>query len=435
MKKLILLVTLIVVILPQLCYPEEEVVWETEQIPYLHDVLVAPQSELLYNINGKTLEIRRISDGVKIDSIIMENIPNYLYKMSITDDGRYIAFSGDNPYVIIYGLQERKEVKRITTIAYEREEYGKNVIYNTEQWTSSSISPDGTKITGIATASDGEMTNFVVIDIATEMVLFEQRRITYDHFNPEEKFHKWHTSEFSPSGDYIVAQMEYREENNVNAPDSVYIYKTETFEFYDVVLNNYDNEYNAIEFSNFSPIFSFVSNRTYFYNLQSKTIIETSMNSDIWGLTYSRNSNQVIYGFDWNCEIYNFETKGTSYKYENLFKPEATTLDNSKLISVLYNNIYCLNTYWITTSIENNDNEVIITPNPTNGTVNITLDCLSPQITYQIINSTGQNLETKLIDNYNTSLTINFSNYPVGIYYLTINCNQNLITYKIAKEG
>jgi hypothetical protein len=84
---------------------------------------------------------------------------------------------------------------------------------------------------------------------------------------------------------------------------------------------------------------------------------------------------------------------------------------------------------------EQYEDEIIISPNPTNGLVNITLDCQSPHIKYQINNTSGQNLESKEIANINNSLVLNFINYPVGIYYLTIECNGLPKTYKIVKEG
>lgn len=201
MKKLILLT---VVTLPQLSFAEEEVIWETEKIGGLNEVEVSPLGKLLYNTKDSIIQVRNIEDGKLVEEIIFPNTTR-LDHISISADGRFMAVSGQTKYTIIYDFFEKREVKRLTTIAYERVEYGKNVVYDTDEWISSSISPDGTKITGIATATDRTMTNFVVIDIATEKVLFEQRRITYDHFNPDEPFYKWHTAEFSPDGKYIVS--------------------------------------------------------------------------------------------------------------------------------------------------------------------------------------------------------------------------------------
>ena len=444
MKKLILLILLTVVVLPQLSFAEaevpvlseDEVIWETEQIPYLHDVLVAPQGELLYNIKGKTLEIRRISDGVKIDSIVIDNVRNYLYKMSITDDGRYMAFSGDNPYVIIYDLQARKEVKRLTTIAYERIENGKNVIYETDKWLSSSISPDGTRITGVVIAHDDYMTSFVVIDIKSEEVLLKQQRIHYDIFNPSPRSMSWISAEFSPDGKYIVAQVDFITENNVQGPDSVYIYDVNTLEVYDLVLNTSSIDRKSISFSHYKPLLTYRDlGRIYIYDIQNKKIIENELAADPFSLLFSRNSNHIIYGFDFQNQIYDINTKETIYEYTFLTVPKEISLDNSKMFGFRDNKIYAMKTFFTKSTVVSNPIEIIISPNPTNGLVNITLDCKSPGMSYQINNTSGQNLESKIINSNNNSLIINFSNYPAGIYYLTINCNNNSTTYKIVREG
>lgn len=437
MKQLIIFIALLVVTLPQFGFAEEEVIWETEQIPYLHGVLVAPQGEIFYNLRGKDLQIRRVDDGVVIDSIIMENIPNYLYKMSITDDGRYMAFSGDNPYVIIYDLQERKEVKRITTIAYEREEFGKNVIYDTDEWISSSISPDGTKITGIATARNGEMTNFVVIDISTEKVLYEQRRIIYDHFNPEKPYQKWQSTEYSPDGKYIVNQLEYRGEDHPNSKDSVYIYDANTLKVYDTVLNSY-NENNKFSFSLLKSLFS-TSNgyELILYNLETKERKVLILESSSRNIVFSRDDYKIALQIGTTAPVI------MDYQLGNILDtifyiglPQISTNVNNLIYFGVNRSIALIKPEWNKiSSIEDNKNEIIISPNPTTGFANITLDCQSPNLSYQINNDTGQSLENKIIDNSSNNLIIDFSIYPVGVYYITINCISNSTTYKIVKEG
>ena len=439
MKKLILLIVLTVVTLPQMSFADGEVLWESEMIPYLHGVLVAPQGDILYNLRGKDLQIRRVDDGVVIDSIIMENIPNYLYQMSITDDGRYMAFSGDNPYVIIYDLQERREVKRITTIAYEREEYGKEVVYNAENWTSSSISPDGTKITGIATASEGEMTNFVVIDIATEIVLFEQRRITYDHFNPSNKAFEWMSAEFSPDGNYIVSQLDYGHDGN-SGPDSVYIYNTKNFEIDNVLLNAITSN-SHFSFDATRNLLSTSKGKTLMiYNFESKNLIEKYLTGGLpYFVVVSKYHNKISLGVGASKPfIYNYVDDKFDYEYPYFAGPRYVTNDNKYLVcsSRSSNKISLIVAEWDkTTSIGNENNRVIISPNPTNGLVNISLDCQAPQITYQINNNTGQFVENRTIDNSSNNLVFDFSGYSTGVYYLTINCDGKPTTYKIVKEG
>lgn len=68
--------------------------------------------------------------------------------------------------------------------------------------------------------------------------------------------------------------------------------------------------------------------------------------------------------------------------------------------------------------------------------MNINLNCSEPQINYQINDVNGLLLFQENVPNpVNNSLQINFSSYPSGVYFLTINCNNQQQTYKIIKEG
>lgn len=435
MKKLILLIVLTVVTLPQMSFADGEVIWESEIIGGLNEVEVSPLGKVLYNTNDSIIQVRSIEDGKLIDEIVFPNTTR-LDHISITADGKYMAVSGQTKYVIIYDLQERREVKRLTTIAYERDEYGIDVVYNAENWTSSSISPDGTKITGIVTARIGEMTNFVVIDIASEKVLFEQRRIIYDHFNPSDTFYKWHTAEFSPDGKYIISQLEYREGGNVNVPDSVYIHDANTFKLYDVVLNSYNYNEKSVPISSFDKQLSYNnSGSVIIYNYQNRTIISVMKQQNAYSALFSRNSNHIIYGFGYNNQIYDINSNEMIYDYDFITVPKEISVDNSKMFGFKDHKIICLKTFFTKSSVENIEVDIIISPNPTNGLVNITLDCQSPQITYQINNSTGQMVENRTIDNSPNSLVFDFSSFSTGVYYLTINCERKPTTYKIVKEG
>ncbi|MFA7327523.1 MAG: T9SS type A sorting domain-containing protein [Candidatus Kapaibacterium sp.] len=437
MKKLILLIVLTVVTLPQLCYAEDEVIWETEKISYFHGVLVAPQGDILYNLRGKDLQIRRVDDGVVIDSIIMENIPNYLYQMSITDDGRYMAFSGDNPYVIIYDLQERKELKRITTIAYERDEYGKNVVYDAENWVSSSISPDGTKITGIVNARIGEMTNFVVIDIATEKVVFEQRRITYDHFNPDEPFYKWHSAEFSPDGKYIVSQLEFR-----SGSDSVYIYDANTFEVYDVVLNSYDNEYNSFSFSYFKPLFTArMGKRLIIYDLVMKEQKIFDLDGNSRNIVFSRNDDKIALQIGTTAPVIMDYKKGTvldTLSYIGL--PHISTKDNNLVYFGIGFKIALIKPNWNKiTSVSDNNNGDYISPNPTTGDLSINFSNKRASFFhYDIISNSGLVVlsdDMGFLGKDNNNLKINISPISNGQYLLRIFSDQEEFVFNIIKEN
>ncbi|PKL78017.1 MAG: hypothetical protein CVV25_12870, partial [Ignavibacteriae bacterium HGW-Ignavibacteriae-4] len=87
-------------------------------------------------------------------------------------------------------------------------------------------------------------------------------------------------------------------------------------------------------------------------------------------------------------------------------------------------------------NIENNiESEIRISPNPTNGYVNINLNCTEPVINYIINNTNGILLKKSAIENQVNSLQFDFTPYPSGVYFLTISCNKQTKTYKIIKEG
>ncbi|MCB9221618.1 MAG: T9SS type A sorting domain-containing protein [Ignavibacteria bacterium] len=81
------------------------------------------------------------------------------------------------------------------------------------------------------------------------------------------------------------------------------------------------------------------------------------------------------------------------------------------------------------------EEEITITPNPTNSIVSINLNCLENQTSYQINNTAGVLIYQNTITIGTESLQIDFTPYPSGVYFLTLNCNNLAKTYKIIKEG
>ncbi|MFA7326837.1 MAG: T9SS type A sorting domain-containing protein [Candidatus Kapaibacterium sp.] len=81
------------------------------------------------------------------------------------------------------------------------------------------------------------------------------------------------------------------------------------------------------------------------------------------------------------------------------------------------------------------EEEITITPNPTNSIVSINLNCLENQTSYQINNTAGILIYQNTITIGTESLQIDFTPYPTGVYFLTLSCNNLAKTYKIIKEG
>ncbi len=81
------------------------------------------------------------------------------------------------------------------------------------------------------------------------------------------------------------------------------------------------------------------------------------------------------------------------------------------------------------------EEEIIINPNPTNNFVSINLNCIEPIVNYQINDINGlllfQNTTPNQVGN---SLQINFTPYPIGVYFITITCGNELKSYKVVRE-
>ena len=172
------------------------------------------------------------------------------------------------------------------------------------------------------------------------------------------------------------------------------------------------------------------------YNLETKERKVLILESSSRNIVFSRDDNKIALQIGTTAPVimdYNLGNVLDTILYIGL--PQISTNVNNLIYFGVNRSIALIKPEWNKiSSIEDNENEIIISPNPTNGLVNITLDCQSPQIKYRINNTSGQNLESKIISN-NSSLVIDFNHYPVGIYYLTVVCNRFPKTYKVVKEG
>ena len=79
--------------------------------------------------------------------------------------------------------------------------------------------------------------------------------------------------------------------------------------------------------------------------------------------------------------------------------------------------------------------EIRVSPNPTSSYVEININCSEVTINFQIIDSLGNLLNANSTENQTGNLQFDFTPYPSGVYFLTINCNNQAKTYKVIKEN
>ncbi len=439
MKQTIISLLIIFSFLEVFAEDSEEIKWVVDTEAGINDVLLSPLGDVFYNVKGQILQIRNVVDGQLVDEIHFLNVPNQIYDISITADGRYLALSGDNPYIIIYDLLLEREVKRLTVSVWEEEQVGSKKTYPAEKWINSSISPDGTKVTGIAISDYGVYkTNFVILDIGSEKVLYESRRMLYDGNVAKPDNFQWIGAEFTPDGKYILSQIDYNNYLGTEL-DTIYIHDANTFEVYDVVLNRYYESGLETMMNIYEPTFLFYGNNSesgYFtYNLDTKSIDKLAIDPSVGTFLFFRTSDYAIYGLGWDFYIYDYKNDKVIYEYDTLALARTTSLDDKILIGTLYSTIYGLNTSFAKTNIrETYGSETTISPNPTSGIVNIDLHCSSQNVNYSIVNVDGLEFKKNSSDIINDdNLQLDLTEYPPGVYFITVICENEKRTYKVVR--
>jgi hypothetical protein len=83
---------------------------------------------------------------------------------------------------------------------------------------------------------------------------------------------------------------------------------------------------------------------------------------------------------------------------------------------------------------KNYTKEITISPNPTGSFINVSLECADPQMNYQISDINGLLISEGSAESHSGNLQIDFSTYPAGVYFLTVNCGDSPLTYKMIRE-
>ena len=207
------------------------------------------------------------------------------------------------------------------------------------------------------------------------------------------------------------------------------------------------------------------SDKIYFSGMYPRDMYE---NNYLYGLLiYSISENKIIdstFGFGENqiCNsrftffdnenkamatsgvyVYTLDFKNFKFLYNNIINSEMGGI----ALQIIYNKN---NFYFLGRSEKNisrfvfkddvlvkeiNNIDKTLYPNPTNGLVNIDLNCNGNNKYYEIYDSNSVLIKRAIIQNNFSMLQIDLSNYPNAAYYIRINCGNNVLTYKIIKEN
>ena len=179
----------------------------------------------------------------------------------------------------------------------------------------------------------------------------------------------------------------------------------------------------------------------YRFNLNTKER-EILLPNEIYsggGMIFFDNETRVISTSPFSIGALNLMNKSLEWYNKppkNVFSSIVRYNNKSKYFLGASNNDLSKFLYDSKSRIENQiEDEIIISPNPTNSLVNINLNCTEPIISYSINNTNGILLKQATTENHINNLQFDFTPYPSGVYFLTINCNNQSKTYKIIKEG
>jgi len=361
---------------------------------------------------GPTIELRSLGDYsiISKDSLPIVDEPKdtqgnfykYVFHEMIVDPIRplvYIwiektTFSGkkDRFYLKVYNYETMQLVKDLTPSDYNDEWPSKELFQKDDNYCFD-VSDDGRYL---AILKEGK-TYLKIWNLETQELIKNKPLFDSQLSVPKDYWCEVLDIEFSSiDNDLIYISGKFPRQNRTENPNGVYKYyiSSETFN-----LNELYSVGRILLFENESKILSYFGNELYFLNLLEQ-----------------RRELSVVPTLQ-----YPLDKKTITSKTEGLF----IGYSGQFIGSIRYDS---------QTDIEDNDvEEIIISPNPTNSFVNITLECQESIIAYQIHDVNGVNLIQSKVENQSDILQIDFTLYPVGIYFLTINCD-NPKTYKIVKE-
>ena len=440
MKQLIFLLTIITATALLKADESGEILWEVDVESGLGELILSPLGDTFFNTKDSIVQIRNVKNGALIDEIDVNNFNEDIKNLSISDNGRYLALSGDTPYVIIFDLLEKKEINRLTTVVYERQEGDRFVTYSTDKWVSSSISPDGTKFVGVAKNEDVySKTNLVVIEIESGEILFEERRISYDTFSPSDNSPEWEFSKYTYDGSKIVVQLEYKT-SNPSSPDSIYLIDSDTYKTDTILTNSYSESLFFDFVSNYSPLIHFKDEGVNkIYNVLEKNIINMDVEGNLWNIQFLRNNDLLIYGSGFESKIYDIYNKNILYDYNLVTEVKCQIDDGNRLFSLLYNKLYSLELKSNLTKVDISEETFELSPNPTTGEFRIKLNSQIPsEFYFELISLSGQVAKSNslgFIGINSDEITINISEVSNGQYTLRVYSNQEEFVFNLIKEG
>lgn len=438
--KIILAIIGMIILVSQLSFAEEEaeLIWRTDRLGgngSISDVEISNTREIFYNVLDNIVQVRNIIDGLVIDTITFNNHFEYINGISITNDDRYLAVSGNGSHIIIWDLENNQEYKRLTKTINEEQ--------SAQFWKSISISPDGSKVSAIAVReSFNTVTELVVFDLETGEVLISKNRKSLDKINEVYYGPEWGSTEFSPNGEYLVTELgvNWDHQSGQVVLDSVYVYNTNNYTIEGQLQNQFENR--DISFSSYENVMSSTYGSTLtIYNLDTKESNSKTFNSYMNSVVFSRQSKKLIHKIGLGKPyIFDYNLMDTIFSYSAYCLGNKVTLDNNYIICNANGALSLVYANWdgITSVSQTGNEDNVLYPNPSDSKLNVKLDIKNTGIfQYQIFDMNSNLVLTNKIgflQRGDNAINIDISSLISQSYILKISSKFESYDFKFIKE-
>ena len=241
----------------------------------------------------------------------------------------------------------------------------------------------------------------------------------------------------------VIIATEYREFVEPEYPHNQYftlrhnIYDFNTFDslgtFIDKAYYRLSNTNKYIAFKRLDPDYG-----VEIYNYLTKELVQKLFINGLTltGIEFSPDDKYIVTTNDFGLmRIWDIETAKGVYDYTDGGYSNLDITSDGKFIITSIGRYLLFYPAKYGGSTVPGKTEIIKTiyPNPTNGIVNIELDCPNSKIQYDIYVANAVLIKSSVIENNISLLQIDLSNYANAVYYIRINCGNNVLTYKIIK--
>ncbi len=157
-------------------------------------------------------------------------------------------------------------------------------------------------------------------------------------------------------------------------------------------------------------------------------------------ISFVKNEEYILSTHSYTSEILNLMNGRIEYTIENHYSYawggcQRISQKTKKIIGYMYKS-FSAGYYDFDTSIEEENKNKIIYPNPTTSKVTIPVICETSEPSLSVFDSNGKDVTAQIEWDYNgEDITVDLSHISVGIYIVRAACGTTVADYKVVKEN